>query len=73
MGLANSALIKLAVDGLTLLLNVVNGITGALGPAVGGILKFTTAVLTLIGLRNAFKSGGIVMKGLDKFSNTKFG
>ena len=73
MGIANSVVIKLVVDGLTLLLNIVNKITGAFGPAIGGVLKFTTALAALTGLRKAFSDTGIITKGLGKFSESKIG
>ena len=51
MGLANSKVIKGAVDALTWILNLVNDITGAFGDGVGAIAKFATA----LGLLNVGK------------------
>ena len=43
MGLANNQAIKIAVDMLTGLLNIVNDLTGALGDGIGAILKLGAA------------------------------
>ena len=43
MGLANNQAIKIAVDILTSLLNIVNDLTGALGDGIGAILKLGAA------------------------------
>lgn len=73
MGITNSSLIKGAVEGLTILLNIVNKLTGAFGSGVGGVLKFGAALGTIAGLRNAFKSGGIAEKVMGSLGNTWFG
>jgi hypothetical protein len=59
MGLANSTVVKTAVDLLTDLLNIVNKITGAFGEGAGGILKWVAALSTLGAARSAFSAGGI--------------
>ena len=62
MGLTNSTVVKLAVDGLTTLLNLVNNLTGAFGDGVGSILKWTVALASLRGLGRLVAAGG----GLEK-------
>ena len=73
MGIANSTAIKLVVDGLTLLLNVVNKIASAFGPAIGGTVKLTVALTTLAGLRKLFISNGGFTKLLEGFGNSPVG
>ena len=64
MGLANSRVIKFAVDGLTLLINGVNKLTGVFGNGIGTILKWTAAVAGIAGLKKAFSDTGIATKGI---------
>ena len=64
MGLANNAIIKGAVDLLTLLLNTVNNLTGAFGNGIGTILKWVAAVSGFVGLRSAFGATGIATKAV---------
>lgn len=64
MGLANNAVIKGAVDLLTLLLNTVNNLTSAFGDGVGGILKWVAAIGAIGGLRSAFSDNGIATKAI---------
>ena len=59
MGIANSSIIKGAVDALTQLLNIVNKLTGAFGNGVGGFLKFGVAVGSFAGLKKIFSGGSI--------------
>ena len=66
MGLANNALLKAAVDGLTQLLNIINKITSALGGGVGSFAKWFVAIKTISGLGKAFRHGGIADKALTK-------
>ena len=64
MGLANNAVIKGAVDLLTLLLNTVNNLTNAFGTGIGTILKWVAAVSGFIGLKSAFGAGGIASRAI---------
>ena len=73
MGITNSAVIKTAVDGLRVLLDIINKITGAFGPAASGILKFGTAALAFSGLKRAFRNGGFAESILGSLGNTKLG
>ena len=67
MGLANNQAIKIAVDMLTCLLNIVNDLTGALGDGIGAILKLGAAF-------GAMKLGksflGALTIGLNPKNNT---
>jgi hypothetical protein len=73
MGITNNSVIKGAVSLLTLLLNIVNKVTGAFGEGVGSILKFGAAIGTLAGVKKLFKAGGLAEKGLAAFGNSKIG
>lgn len=74
MGLTNNVIVKTAVDFLTMLLNIVNKLTGAFGDTAGSILKFVTAAMAFKGLGNLFKSGGLFETGLLKiFNGTSLG
>lgn len=69
MGIAQNGLIKVAVDGLTGLLTIINKITGVFGPTTGAILKMGLAFVALRAgaklLPNLFKAIAttIVMNG----------
>lgn len=67
MGLANSAVIKGAVDLLTLVLTTINKITGAFGEGASGVLKFVTAVVGLRGTKSIFNS---LLKSASSFLKT---
>ena len=73
MGITNSGIIKGAVNALTLLLNVINKITGAFGPAISGFLKFGVAAGTIVAGKKAFSNGGIAEKALGSLGNTDVG
>jgi hypothetical protein len=73
MGITNSVVIKAAVDFLTTLLNIVNGLTGAFGAGAGGVLKFGAALGTLLGLKKLFADGGLLGKGIAALGNTGVG
>ena len=73
MGITNNSVIKGAVSLLTLLLNIVNKVTGAFGEGVGSVLKFGAAIGTLAGVKKLFKAGGLAEKGLAAFGNSKIG
>lgn len=73
MGITNNSIIKGAVSLLTLLLNVVNKVTGAFGEGVGSILKFGAAISALTGVKKLFRTGGLVEKGFAAFGNSKIG
>ena len=73
MGITNSSIIKGAVDALTLLLNVINKITGAFGPAISGFLKFGVAAATIAGGKKAFSNGGIATKAIGALGNSPIG
>jgi len=71
MGLTNNVIVKGAVDILTMLLNIVNKLTGVFGDAAGSVLKFVTAAMAFKGLKTLFMSGGLFENGLLKaFSGT---
>ena len=70
MGITNSSVIKAAVDALRTLLDIINKITGAFGQGASGVLKFATAAAGIVGLRAAFRSGGIAEKLLGSLGNT---
>lgn len=59
MGITNSGVVKGVVDALTLVLNIINKITGALGDGAGSVLKFGTAMAALGGARSFFAGGGL--------------
>ena len=74
MGLTNNVIVKGAVDVLTGLLNLVNKLTGAFGDGVGFILKWTAAFMAFKGLRDLFKTGGLLENSLlDLLSGTSLG
>lgn len=73
MGITNSGIIKGAVNALTLLLNVINKITGAFGPAISGFLKFGVAAGAVVAGKKAFSNGGIATKAIGALGNTKVG
>ena len=74
MGLANNAIIKGAVDLLTLLLNTVNNLTSAFGTGIGTILKWVAAISGFVGLKSAFGAGGIATKAIGGLvGNTPIG
>lgn len=70
-GIANSTVIKAVVSSLTTILNLVNKLTGFLGPLPGTILKLNAALLTFAGLKKAFGTNGIISKGLTALGKTK--
>ena len=76
MGLANNQVIKLAIDLLTQLINVVNELTGSLGEGLGGILRFAIAIAGLkIGkslIKSVFGFIGNSFSGAGKESGKKF-
>ena len=73
MGITNSGVIKGVVDALTTLLNIVNKLTGAFGPATSGFLKFGVAAMTIFAGKKAFSNGGITTKAIGALGNTKVG
>ena len=73
MGITNSGVIKGVVDALTTLLNIINKLTGAFGPAASGFLKFGIAAATVIGGKKAFSNGGIATKAIGALGNTPVG
>ena len=72
MGIANSTIIKGAVDLLTGLLNVLNKITGAFGPTIGGFLKLATAIGALTGVKK-FINSKMFSNFLGKVGNSNIG
>ena len=60
MGVTNNEVIKLAVDALTGLLNIINNLTEAFGEGAGSVLKMATALMGLSAARKAFATGGIM-------------
>jgi hypothetical protein len=73
MGITNSGIIKGVVDALTTLLNIINKITGAFGPATSGFLKFGVAAATIWAGKKAFSNGGIAEKALGALGNSPVG
>jgi len=74
MGLTNNVIVKGAVDFLTGLLNLVNKLTGAFGDGASFILKWTAAFMAFKGLRDLFKTGGLLENSLlDLLSGTSLG
>ena len=73
MGLANSSVIKGAVDALTWLINGVNSLTDVFGKNIGTILKWATAIGSIMGLRKIFTTGGLADKALSALGNTRLG
>jgi hypothetical protein len=74
MGITNSSVIKGVVDALTLLLNIVNKLTGAFGPAASGFLKFGVAAATIFAGKSAFSDKGIATKAIGALlNNTSIG
>lgn len=73
MGITNSGVIKGVVDVLTTLLNIINKITGAFGPATSGFLKFGVAAATIFAGKKAFSNGGLAEKVLGSLGNGPLG
>ena len=73
MGITNSSVIKGVVDVLTTLLNIINKITGAFGPATSGFLKFGVAAATIFAGKKAFSNGGLAERILGSLGNTPLG
>ena len=74
MGITNSGVIKGVVDVLTTLLNIINKLTGAFGPAASGFLKFGVAAATIWGGKKAFSDTGIATKAIGALvGNTPLG
>ena len=73
MGITNSGVIKGVIDALTTLLNIINKITDAFGPATSGFLKFGVAAATIFAGKKAFSSGGIAERALGSLGNSPVG
>jgi hypothetical protein len=64
MGLTNSTIVKGFVDGLTLLLNVVNKLTNGFGEGTSSILKWIAAIASFSAIKGLFNGGGLIDRGL---------
>jgi len=73
MGITNNGIIKGAVDVLTWLLNVLNKIADAFGPAASGAIKFGMALGSLVALRKIFVTGDVLTKLLGGLGNSPIG
>ena len=73
MGITNNEIIKGAVDVLTFLLNSLNKIADAFGPAASGAIKFAMALGSLAALRKIFVTGNGLTKLLGGLGNSPVG
>lgn len=64
MGITNNTLIKAAVDGLTGLINVINGIISSISRVTGPLQSFTKSLLSLVTVWGGLKIGKSIFNNM---------